>query len=133
MIIFSDCLKYVLNRESKPVHSRQVSTSWHGFQTLLSICERFGCKLWLLSKKNYARDRFQLFAHRHLKWLCYSMVAIEKELCQRSFPTLCAPPSEVALLFNGNLSRHPFLRHVVNLVFCLLSAGFHSHHAPMPF
>ena len=32
-----------------------------------------------------------------------------------SFPSFCAPPSEVAVLFDSNLSRRPFFGQVVNL------------------
>ena len=40
---------------------------------------------------------------------------------------LCAPASEVAVLFNSNLSRRPFLRQVVN-VDLLLCTGFDLEH-----
>ena len=42
-------------------------------------------------------------------------VAIDSESYLTLFPSLCAPPSEVAALFKSNLSRHPFLREVVDL------------------
>ena len=45
-----------------------------------------------------------------------------------SFPSFCAPPSEVAGLFDSNLSRHPFLGQVVDLDL-LLCTGFDSEHA----
>ena len=38
--------------------------------------------------------------------------AIVSESCQTSFPSLCAPPSEVAVLIYSNLSRRPFLGQV---------------------
>ena len=41
---------------------------------------------------------------------------------------LCALPSEVAVLFDSNLSRRPFLRQVVDLDL-LLCTGFDSEHA----
>ena len=52
----------------------------------------------------------------HLRpiWL-QTLVEIDSELCQRSFPSFCAPPSEVAVLFDSNLSRRPFLGQVVDL------------------
>ena len=52
----------------------------------------------------------------HLRpiWL-QTLVAIDSESCLTSFPSFCAPPSEVAALFNSNLSRRPFLGQVVDL------------------
>ena len=46
----------------------------------------------------------------HLRpiWL-QTLVAIDSELRLTSFPSFCAPPSEVAALFYSNLSRRPFL------------------------
>ena len=44
------------------------------------------------------------------------------------FPSFCEPPSEVAALFNSNLSRRPFLRQVVDSDL-LLCTGFDSEHA----
>ena len=52
----------------------------HGLQTSHFICNWFGCKLWLQSIQIHVRHSFQAFA-----------------LCR----------SEVAVLFNLNLSRHP--------------------------
>ena len=43
-----------------------------------------------------------------------TLVAIDSESYQTSFPSFCAPPCEVALLFNLNLSRRPFLGQVVH-------------------
>ena len=40
----------------------------------------------------------------------------------------CAPPSEVAALFNSNLSRRPFLGQAFDLDL-LLCTGFHSEHS----
>ena len=51
--------------------------------------------------------------------------AIDSESCQTSFPSFCAPQSEVAVLFYLNLSRLPFLGQVVNL-HLLLCTGFDS-------
>ena len=53
-----------------------------------------------------------------------NLVAIESESCQKLFPSLYAPPSEVAVLFNSNLSRRPILGQVVNLDL-LLCTGFY--------
>ena len=44
-------------------------TLLHGFQTLHFICNRFGCKLWLISIQIHTRNHFQVFAHHHLKLL----------------------------------------------------------------
>ena len=65
----------------------------------------------------------------HLRpiWL-QTLVAIDSESCLTSFPRFCAPPSEVAVLFDSNLSRRPFqafLRQVVDLDL-LLCTGFDS-------
>ena len=60
-------------------------------------------------------------------WL-QALVDIDSEQCQTSFPSFCAPPSEVAVLFNSNLSRRPFLGQVVDLDL-LLCTGFDSEHA----
>ena len=57
-------------------------------------------------------------------WL-QTLVAIDSESCQTSFPSFCAPPSEVAVLFDSNLSRRPFLGQVVDLDL-LLCTGFDS-------
>ena len=55
-------------------------------------------------------------------WL-QTLVAIDSESRQTSFQSFCAPPSEVAVLFDSNLSRRPFLRQVVDLDL-LLCTGF---------
>ena len=57
-----------------------------------------------------------------LIWL-QTLVVINSESCQRSFPSICSPPSEVALLFNLNLSRRPFLGQVA---FYLLPIGLQT-------
>ena len=41
--------------------------------------------------------------------LLQNLVVINSESCQTSFSSFCAPPSEVTMLFNSNLSRRPFL------------------------
>ena len=65
----------------------------------------------------------------HLRpiWL-QTLVAIDSESCLTSFPSFCAPPSEVAALFDSNLSRRPFLGQVVDTDL-LLCTGFDSEHA----
>ena len=57
-----------------------------------------------------------------------ALVAIDSKSCQTSFPSICAPPSEVAVLFYSNLSRLPFLREVINLDL-LLCTGLKSEYA----
>ena len=47
-------------------------------------------------------------------WL-ETLVAINSESRLTSFPSLCSLPSEVAVLFNSNLRRLPFLGQVVDL------------------
>ena len=65
----------------------------------------------------------------HLRpiWL-QTLDAIESEWCHASFPSFCAPPSEVDVLFDSNLSRRPCLGYVVDLDL-LLCTGFDSEHA----
>ena len=63
---------------SKNLHIKNRNSScqgWplHDFQTLHFICNRFGCKLWLLSIQIHAWHRFQAFACCHLKSLCCSI------------------------------------------------------------
>ena len=60
-------------------------------------------------------------------WL-QTLVAIDSESRLTSFPSFCAPPSEVAVLFDSNLSRLPFLGQVVDLDL-LLCTRFDSEHA----
>ena len=57
-----------------------------------------------------------------------ALVAIDSESHLTSFPRFCAPPSEVAVLFDSNLSRCPFLGQVVDLDL-LLCTGFDSEHS----
>ena len=59
-------------------------------------------------------------------WL-QTLVVIDSELHLTLFPSFCAQPSEVATLFNQNLSRRPFLRQVVNTDL-LLCTGFDLEH-----
>ena len=65
----------------------------------------------------------------HLRpiWL-QTLVAIDSESRLTPFSSFCAPPSEVAALFDSNLSRRPFLGQVVDLDL-LLCTGFDSGHA----
>ena len=85
MIIFSSrWLKKSLNQQSKIVGSMQVST-------------------WLSNTAFHLRQI----------WL-QNLVATDPKPCQRSFPSFRPPPSEVAALFDENLSRRPFLGPVVN-------------------
>ena len=66
--------------------------------------------------------------HLLLIWL-HTLVAIGSVSRLTSFPSLsfCTQQSEVALLFNLNLSRLPFLRQVVDLDL-LLCIGFNLEH-----
>ena len=52
-----------------------------------------------------------------------TLVAINSESRLTSFPSLCTLIFEVAVLFDSNLSRRPFLRQVVDLDL-LLCTGF---------
>ena len=65
--------------------------------------------------------------HLRLIWL-QTLVAIDSESCQTLFPSFCALPSEVAVLLDSNLSRRPFLGHVIYLDL-LLFTRFDSEHA----
>ena len=60
-------------------------------------------------------------------WL-QTLIAIDSESRLTLFPSFCAQPSEVAVLFYSNLTRSPFLRQVINLGL-LLCTGFDSEHA----
>ena len=57
---------------------------------------------------------FNIAFHLRLIWL-QILAAIDSESRLTSFPSLCAPPSEVALLLDSNLSRRPFLGQDVDL------------------
>ena len=48
-------------------------------------------------------------------YLAATLVAIDSESRLTSFPSFCAPPSEVAMPFDSNVSRRPFLKQVVDL------------------
>ena len=78
---------------------------------------------------NLSRRPFlgQVSFHLRPIWL-QTLVAIDSESRLTSFPNFCASPSEVAALFNSNLSRRPFLGQVVDLDL-LLCTGFDSEHA----
>ena len=55
------------------------------------------------------------------------MVAIDSELCQTLFPSFGERPSEVAVFFNLNLNRRPYLEQVIDLDL-LLCTGFNLEH-----
>ena len=58
---------------------------------------------------------------------CKSLQENHASLCQSSFPSLSSPPSEVAVLFDRNLSRRPFFSQVDDWVVdwnLLLCKGF---------
>ena len=78
---------------------------------------------------NLSRRPFLIQVAFHLLpiWL-QTLVAIDSESRLTSFPSFCAPLSEVAALFDSNLSRRPFLRQVVDLDL-LLCTGFDLEHA----
>ena len=54
-----------------------------------------------------------------------TLLAINSESYQTLLPSLCVLPSDVAVLFDLNLSIHPFLRQVIDLDL-LLCTGFDS-------
>ena len=62
-------------------------------------------------------------------WL-QTLAVIDSQLRLTSFPSFCAPPSEVAGLFDPNLSRRPFLRQVIDTDL-LLCTGFDSEHVDL--
>ena len=70
---------------------------------------------------------FNIAFHLRLIWL-QILAAIDSESRLTSFPSLCAPPSEVALLLDSNLSRRPFLGQDVDLDL-LLCTWFNLEHA----
>ena len=72
----------------------------HGSRTLLCICDHSGCKVWLWSMQNHARDRFKAHAHCHLKWLCFSVVILADAL-------LIFDPRTESALRDSALSRSP--------------------------
>ena len=69
--------------------------------------------------------------HLRLIWL-QTLVAIDSESRLTLFPSFCAPPSEVAVLFDWDLSRRPFkfLQQVIDLDL-LLCTGFNLKHADL--
>ena len=99
MIVYKGRLPKNLQIENQGLSCQHWSL--HGFQTWHFICNRFGCK---------------------------TFVAINSESRLTLFPTFCAPPSEVAVLFYSNLSGCPFLRQVIDLDL-LLCTAFDSEHA----
>ena len=60
--------------------------------------------------------------HLLLIWL-QPLVEIDSESCQTSFQSFCAPPSEVAVLFDSNLSRRPFLGQVAFVIYFAANFG----------
>ena len=75
-------------------------------------------------------DLYMAFKHR-ISFATYLVLdAIDSESYQRSFPSFCAPPSELAVLFDWNLSRHSILGQVVDLE-VLLCTGFDL--VPVPY
>ena len=66
-------------------------------------------------------------AFKNRIWL-QALVAIDSESRLTSFPSFCVPPSDVAVLFDSNLSGRLFLRQVVDLDL-LLCTGFNLKHA----
>ena len=71
--------------------------------------------------------RYQIYATHSISCLqpirLQTLVAIGSESCQTLFPSFYASPSEVAVLYNLNLSRSPFLGKIVDLDL-LLCTGF---------
>ena len=95
-----DCLQRQIAQ--KIVKLKFEACPLHGFQTSNGICYQFGCKLWLLSIHNY-------------NW-------------QPFFPSFWAPPYEVAVLFNSNLSWIPSQVGNLNLLLC---TGFNLEYAAL--
>ena len=90
---------YIKNRSYRSFVSQ--CRSLHGFQTLLFICNQFGC-----------------------------FVAIDSESVQRLFLSFCMLTFEVTVLFNWNLSTLPFLGQIVNLDL-LVCTGFDLEYADL--
>ena len=85
----------------------------------------------VLFDSNLSRRPFLRQVAFHLRpILLQTLVVIDSESCQTSFPSFCASPSEVAVLFYSNLSRRPFLGQVVDLDL-LLCTGFDSEPAAL--
>ena len=62
--------------------------------------------------------------HLQLIWL-QTLVLIDSESRLTSFSSFCVEPSEVATLFNSNLSRRPFLEQVVDWDLLLCRSKWH--------
>ena len=88
MIFSSRLLEIFLNKKFEACLN---TVLYIAFKYSFFICNSFGCKL------------------------CFIALAIDSESCQRSFPSFCAQPFEVDVLFNRNLSICPFLGQVVDL------------------
>ena len=69
------------------------------------------CQRWSLHQYTWLSN---IAFHLRPIWL-QTLVAIYSESCLTSFPSFCTLPSEVAVLFNSNLSRRPFLEQVIDL------------------
>ena len=69
--------------------------------------------------------------HLQLIWL-QTFGCNLSESCQQSFPSFCAPPCKVTVLFHSNLSRGPFLGQVFDLDMQLCT-GFDLDHADLFF
>ena len=62
--------------------------------------------------------------------IAFHLQQIYSESCQTLFPSFCSQPSEVAVLFDSNLSSHHFVGQLVNLDL-LLCTGFNSEHVDL--
>ena len=60
-----------------------------------------------------------------------TLVIIDSESCKNLFPNFCSRPSDVAVLFNSNLSRRSVLGQVVNLDLLLLWTGVDLEHVDL--
>ena len=138
-----DCLQSKLLKnifKSKNRSSSCQRWSLHCFQSLVVIdsesCQTLFPSICapppevaLLFDSNLSRRPFlgQLTFHlRHIR--LQTLVAIDSESCPTSFPRFCAPPFVVAVHFDSNHSRRPFLGQVVDLDL-LLNTGFDLEHA----
>ena len=70
------------------------------------------------------KDSFAFLTYLTAK---FGYPAINSESVKRLFPSFCALPSEIAVLFDWNLNRLPFLGQVVDLDL-LLCTRFNSEH-----
>ena len=88
MFTKADCSK---NLQIKNWISSCQRWSLHGFQTLNFICDRFGCKLWLLLIQNHAWHSFLAFAlHSRKLMLCLIQIwADTLSLDMSSIQTCC--------------------------------------------